>query len=132
MNTASPTAGSSARQRREFLVVWSVGLLVALAVLYCYEPKGQFFYPRCPFYSVTGWQCPGCGGLRATHQMLHGHLAAALALNPLAVVLWPIAAFLGIGHLMPGKPGAALLKHRLAGWSMVSLLVVFGILRNLW
>jgi Protein of unknown function (DUF2752) len=30
-------------------------------------------YPLCPFKWLTGWNCPLCGGLRMTHDLLHGH-----------------------------------------------------------
>jgi hypothetical protein len=64
---------------------WNVALvsalaaatLLALALLWRFEPQGQIFFPRCTFHQVTGLLCPGCGGLRATHALLHGELLAA-------------------------------------------------------
>ncbi|OQZ88037.1 hypothetical protein BST11_24855 [Mycobacterium alsense] len=35
-------------------------------------------YPLCPFRWLTGWNCPFCGGLRMTHDIIHGDLAAAI------------------------------------------------------
>lgn len=35
-------------------------------------------YPLCPFKWFTGWNCPLCGGLRMTHDLLHGDLAASV------------------------------------------------------
>ena len=35
-------------------------------------------YPQCPFKMLTGWNCPFCGGLRMTHDLLHGDLAASI------------------------------------------------------
>ncbi|OBA60985.1 hypothetical protein A5647_12360 [Mycobacterium sp. 1100029.7] len=35
-------------------------------------------YPHCPFKLLTGWDCPFCGGLRMTHDLLHGQLAASI------------------------------------------------------
>ena len=32
----------------------------------------HFMFPVCPFKALTGWNCPGCGGLRMTHDVLHG------------------------------------------------------------
>lgn len=125
-----PPAARSPLRYTSWMVAFA--LLVALLVLFCYEPKGQLFYPRCMLYTLTGWQCPGCGGLRATHQLLHGHLHAALALNPLAVVFWPLAGLITVGHWLPGKPAAALLKSPVAGWVAVSVIVAFGVLRNIW
>src|SRR5208283_1274662 len=49
---------------------------VAAAVLFVFDPATAGFYPVCALHEMTGLQCPGCGGLRAMHQVFHGHLAA--------------------------------------------------------
>ena len=43
--------------------------------------------PFCPFRKLTGIPCPGCGGTRASIELLQGHLFVALQINPLSVVL---------------------------------------------
>lgn len=53
--------------------------------------------PKCPFYVLTGLQCPSCGNTRALHALLHGHVADALAYNAMAPVL--IGLFLAIAWL---------------------------------
>ncbi len=40
----------------------------------------------CPFKNITGYPCPGCGGIRATIQLLQGNIVEALYINPLAVI----------------------------------------------
>lgn len=40
----------------------------------------------CPFKNLTGYPCPGCGGIRATIQLLQGNIVEAFYINPLAVV----------------------------------------------
>ena len=49
-------------------------------------------YPPCPFKSLTGWNCPLCGGLRMTHDVLHGDLVAAVTDNVFALVGIPVLA----------------------------------------
>ena len=39
--------------------------VAGLGVLYMYAPEKSWFYPRLPVPRGHGWQCPGCGSLRA-------------------------------------------------------------------
>jgi hypothetical protein len=115
-----------------------VGLGVLLfcgaVVLYAFNPTEHPFYPRCWLYAVTGWQCPGCGGLRATHQLLHGNLAAAWMLNPLAVLLTPAGAWMAWRWTtaIPRAESVRLPDVGLRGVILLMIgLLVYGILRNL-
>jgi hypothetical protein len=47
-------------------------------------------YPQCPFKMLTGWNCPLCGGLRLTHDLLHGDLAASINDNLFLLVGMPV------------------------------------------
>jgi Protein of unknown function (DUF2752) len=49
-------------------------------------------FPLCPFQVLTGWNCPLCGGLRMTHDALHGDLAAAITDNVFLLVGIPVVA----------------------------------------
>ena len=49
-------------------------------------------YPQCLFKLLTGWNCPACGGLRMTHDLLHGDLAASIIDNVFLLVGIPIFA----------------------------------------
>ncbi len=59
---------------------------MAAAVLFQFDPSRSAFYPGCMFHRMTGLLCPGCGSLRACHQLLHGHWAAAFHDNPLLIL----------------------------------------------
>ena len=48
-----------------------------LTVVYFFDPRNPGPYPICPFFGLTGCYCPGCGTLRALHQLLHGNPVAA-------------------------------------------------------
>jgi uncharacterized protein DUF2752 len=110
------------------LVCVPTGLL-----LFFFDPDRYGFYPRCMFHSMTGLLCPGCGSLRAMHQLLHGHIAAALHLNALFVLSLPALGWLSCDWLwrrLRGRP-----TKGLAGsgwlWAALVLTVVFAIARNL-
>lgn len=49
-------------------------------------------FPPCPFRMLTGWYCPGCGGLRMTHDLLHADVAAAVADNVFLLAGLPLLA----------------------------------------
>ena len=67
-------------------------ILAGGLVLFFFDPATAGFYPPCLFRTIFGAQCPGCGSLRAMHQLLHGNFAAAWALNPMLMIAGPLAA----------------------------------------
>ena len=63
------------------------------AFFYAYDPDiHRHFFVPCLFHSATGLHCPGCGGQRAVHQLLHGNLAQAADYNLLLVLSLPVLA----------------------------------------
>jgi hypothetical protein len=109
-------------------------LAAAIAVLRVADPATSHLFPPCPFLWLTGWYCPGCGSLRAVHQLLLGNFRQAFAFNPLAVLSLPFviygaashACFQLRGHYLPH-----LFMH--AAWirGLATAIVIFAILRNL-
>jgi len=83
------------------------------------------------FHSITGFWCPGCGSTRAIHHLLHGHVGAALSLNPLLVLLLPVLATGWLLERTGPKPGRRLLSNPIFAWSLVVIVLSFWILRNL-
>ena len=67
-----------------------VGALTYIGVADPHRPG--FLAPLCPFKALTGWDCPACGGLRMTHDLLHGDFAAAVADNVFLLVGIPVLA----------------------------------------
>jgi hypothetical protein len=63
------------------------GSLVYIGLVDPHKPGALF--PQCPFRLLTGWNCPACGGLRMTHDLLHGNLAAACMDNAFLLVGLP-------------------------------------------
>lgn len=49
-------------------------------------------FPPCPFKLLTGWNCPACGGLRMTHDLLHGNLSGAVVDNIFLLIGLPATA----------------------------------------
>jgi hypothetical protein len=84
--------------RRNLLILGTAAL--AAAVLFLFDPATTGFYPPCLFRTFLGAQCPGCGSLRAAHQLLHGNLHEAWVLNKPLLIALPLAAAIGLLNLL--------------------------------
>src|SRR5262245_39527865 len=129
----NPATNETRRRGWWFGAVAIVAGAVAL-VLFFFPPDRYWFYPRCVFHSLTGLDCPGCGGLRAAHRLLHGDLAGAFAFNPLLVLLSPVLGWFLIGWAVRETTGRVWpnpFRRRLCIWVLLGVLVVFSVARNL-
>jgi hypothetical protein len=114
--------------------VTAAAVIAALATLYLFAPASYPFYPRCAFYMLTGLQCPGCGGLRAAHAILHGDFSAAFHYNELLTLLSPVALCLGSFAAIrkwQRKPVPHWLANPAWLWIFLSMALAFAIARNL-
>lgn len=120
--------------KRIHLLMLLTLVTAALTVLRVFDPATSGLFPPCPLRALTGWYCPGCGSLRAFHQLLHGNLGNALALNPLAVFSLPFLAYGLASYTSFVIRGRYLPRVFLpAVWirALCVGIVVFGIVRNL-
>lgn len=98
------------------------------------DPHTHGSWGFCPFLAVTGVPCPACGGLRATHDLLTGHLGAALSSNAYAVgtaLLVVVAYASWLAAAARGRRVAWLARVPAAGPLWAVGLLAFGILRLL-
>jgi Protein of unknown function (DUF2752) len=105
-----------------------------LSVVYLLDPGSSELYPPCPFLALTGFYCPGCGTLRALHQLTLGHPVAALDLNPLMVLLLPFVAYFLASHAMLAATGRPLRKYFVRPeliWALLGVVLVYWLLRNI-
>src|SRR5271165_2584416 len=105
--------------------------ILGLVILFLFDPATHGFYPVCPLHETRGLLCPGCGTLRALHQLTHGNLVAAWRLNCFVVALLPVALWLGARELiwvMTGKRLPGIVTNPVFGWVLLAGLVGFGIL----
>ncbi len=135
------------RARRSRLLsplVAAGGVLLATGYVAMVNPNQPGHYPLCPFKAITGWDCPGCGGLRAVHDLAHGNLAAAVDQNALVVVLLiPVAVVMWLGWVRRAWSGKARPVRKAstsrlgAAWArgspyaVLALLIAFTVFRNL-
>ncbi len=106
----------------------------AVVFLFALNPENSNLYPPCPFHAVTGLYCPGCGSLRALHQLLHGHLTTAFGLNPLMVLSLPFLGYNLLSFIVSGIKGRQLpivFVPAKGIWSFLAAVLLFWVLRNI-
>lgn len=103
----------------------AVALVAAagLVFLYLYNPQDISFFPRCPFYALTGYKCPGCGTLRAIHALLHLRFSEALRLNPLLLAAIPVV----VGMLLSRRFATNVVVGRV----VFAVIIIYWIGRNI-
>ncbi|QGN33020.1 DUF2752 domain-containing protein [Microlunatus sp. Gsoil 973] len=116
-----------------------VGFGVAVSGLYATTGIG---FP-CPLRSLTGWECPLCGGTRLGSALLHGHLGQAFISNPVVFVglmvisilggLWTVEVLGGPKVRPPRRVAARLSRVHPTVWSLliVAFAVLYTVVRNL-
>jgi hypothetical protein len=132
--TATMAQDAAPGPGRATFVVGSAAALLGAACLALFDPATTAFYPPCPFHWLTGAHCPGCGSLRALHQLARGELLAALDLNLLTVLALPAVGWAWLSHalvLCGRRPLPSLPLTRRVGWGVLVTVLLFWGLRNL-
>lgn len=66
------------------------------------DPHQHGSWGVCPTYAIFGIYCPGCGSLRALHDLATGHLGEAIGHNALVLPAMAFLAYAGLGRAGPG------------------------------
>lgn len=109
----------------------------ACAYLAAVDPSEPGHYPVCPSRAIFGVDCPGCGGMRAMHSLLHGDVSAALDHNALilvfigaAVALWAVWLARAIRGSAPAVTHRQFRVRNVMLISGLVALLAFGVVRN--
>jgi hypothetical protein len=127
------TASLRARLFALAIVTGSISVLIYLRLFNPATP-GTGMYPSCPFHTLTGLNCPGCGTLRGLHQLTHGHLITALNYNALMVLALPFLGYTFVSYALLGLRGRGLPKPFIKPVYIKSLfwvVMAFWVLRNI-
>src|SRR5215208_2482155 len=133
--TTTTTLVASVRRRLLALsiIVTTTGALIYLRLFNPATP-GTSLYPSCPFHTLTGLNCPGCGTLRGLHQLTHGHLITALNYNALMVLSLPLLGYTLASYAFVAVRGRGLPKPFVKPVYIKALfwiVLAFWILRNI-
>jgi predicted membrane protein len=121
------------RRSWPLVLVLGVFVVVALALLFFFDPARHAFYPVCLFKKTTGFDCSGCGGLRSVHQLLRGNIGQAFQLNAMVVITLPLFGVWAVRRWFRSTAEDRGRHHPFLFWAWVAVVVIlgFGILRNL-
>lgn len=111
-----------------------VGGIAITYFLYAVDPSRSTLYLPCPFYTLTGFYCPGCGSLRALHSLLHGEVLIACGFNPLTLLSLPYVGYYFLSYAtgaVRGKPLPAFFVSANVIWIFLECVIIFWVLRNI-
>ena len=116
---------------------YSLGLgfiTFSVIFLFLFNPAHSTFYAPCLFHTLTGFYCPGCGSLRALHQLLHGNMLKAFGLNPLMVLSLPFLGYVFISRVVlvrRKRPSPVVFIPAIWIWLIGVGILMFWMLRNI-
>ena len=119
--------------------IWAPALtagagLAAVGAVALRNPHVPGSWGTCVFLSATGFYCPGCGGLRAVHDLVHGHPVQALQSNALGLALCALLGVIWLGWFVGRWRDRPVTWDRwftpAAAWTLVGVMVLFSVLRN--
>lgn len=114
------------------LKILGLSLLVFAGIaLYFFLDPAQYPFPECPFHTLTGYYCPGCGSQRAIHALLNINLVQAAQYNILLVASLPILLYYVFIKLFRKNTYPKLFYSNTFLWIVFVILIVFWLLRNL-
>ena len=114
------------------------GCMAALSVVLLYifvYPHYAVYFPKCMFYTFTGFHCPGCGSQRAFIALLHGDILTAMHNNLLLLFFLPFLfyiLFIFLHNLfIANKWQTKVFKTVLSAKQVLIIVLLFLILRNI-
>lgn len=110
----------------------AVGALAATAYVAQVDPHEGGHYPTCPSLWLTGFYCPGCGSLRAVHDLANLDLAGAWGMNPLTVLVIPWLAWRWLAWVLE-RIGHPVHRRPAPSWALYLLfagICVYTVARN--
>jgi hypothetical protein len=110
---------------------WAVMAFFITAFYFFWNPAENPLLPSCPFKNLTNFYCPGCGGQRAFHAILHGKFIEAFHDNFLIFIIIPIVFYKIILQLNGSASKDVFILTGKGIWTFLSLLALFTLIRNI-
>ncbi|WP_099466766.1 DUF2752 domain-containing protein [Konateibacter massiliensis] len=119
-----------------YQIGWAIlAVSVLILVLLPFSPINyRLFLLPCPIYTLTGIYCPGCGGTRSVHALLHGSFLSSFRYNPIVLYCGAIYAWYMISNTIEYVSKHKIkigMKYRdIYLWIGLGILLAFFVLRN--
>ena len=110
-------------------VLWVIGLSCFCVFYHYFDPTHSPIAPKCPFWLLTGYSCPGCGSQRAIHCYLNGEIFEGIRYNYL---LLPAVIYVILLTILPTKGRLhQKLTSTTACWIVLAVILIWWLVRNL-
>ena len=120
--------------RRYLFTIVVVTVVIAAVVVYLlFDPLQSAFFPRCPFYMLTGFKCPGCGSQRVIQSLLNGDIVAAWHYNAFMLLSLPVIVLYCYAEVMRTRRPALYIRlnSQAAIWGIFAVVVLWWVARNI-
>ncbi len=116
-----------------FIIIALIVLAGLIGIYMQVNPANSLIAPKCLFKTLTGYDCPSCGGQRALHAMLNGNLRTAFMFNPFLFVAIPYigaVAYSAFSTSTIAKSVKPIVQHPIAINLYLIMYVAWWIIRN--
>lgn len=109
-------------------------LFGALSLYFFWNPSENSFFPKCPFYTLTGIYCAGCGSQRAIHQIMNGQIITGIRHNYLLIVVIGVLSYKTLLYILNkiyNKSHFDIFHKPIATKIILIIVLLFWTLRNI-
>ena len=134
MTSEQLVIGNNSNSVRALAIAGIGAIGLGAGIVWYFDPTQNAIFPACPLYKTTGFACPGCGLTRGLHALLHGDVLTALdfnALIPLYLLIFGYFFASLVSLAIRGRGIIALDRNLYLLWTIIGVLLLFGVLRNL-
>lgn len=115
--------------KKAIKIVCSLAVLIFIVFFYSHiNPIDYQWVPKCPFYLLTGYKCPGCGTQRAIYALLHGDILNGLIYNPM---LMPAIFYIVLIYATRKKPIGDKITGTIATRVILVIVILYWLFRNI-
>ena len=117
--------------KTSYKLILAVVALAITAYYFLINPSTTTFGFQCLFYKTTGLYCPGCGGQRAFHHLLHGDFSLSFQDNLLIFMVLPLVGIKFYEEIFEKKIMPSFIYSPKFLAVVLTFVIIFTVLRNI-